>query len=669
MADDLTRSGDLIVLDGTTFFFSEPTGDVRAPHADGYFFDDVRHLSAWRLLVDGEPLLGVTSSTVDYYSARIVLAPKPADATFSVRRDRFVTEAVHEDLVVSNLEHRELRLTLELRFDADFADILEAQAGGDAADEGTRRVEPGERSVTLTYERGAFRRATRIEFGADCTLRRNAAVFDVALEPHGEWRTCVDIVAVAEEDEARPLLRCDSFGAPEPEMPLTLEEWFAHAPELETSDGELRRIYRQSLLDLAVLRIRPRADLAHAMPAGGIPWFMCVFGRDSILAAYEALPFAPTLAEATLQALAALQATDWDDWRDAEPGKIPHELRRGKLVALGEDPRGPYYGTHDATQLWLVLLDEYERWTGDAEFVRRLEPAARRALEWIDRHGDADGDGYLEYRPRSPRGLRNHCWKDSDGAIAFSDGRCAEPPIATCEIQGYTYDAWLRAARLARRHWGDPALAEELEEKARAVRDRFNRDFWNEQRGTFLLALAGEGGSERVDSVTSNPGQLLWSGIVDDDLAPRVVERLLRPDLFTGWGIRTMSSEDLGFNPLQYHNGTVWPHDTALVAAGMARYGFVDEARAVTEALLEAAAAFEYRLPEVFSGFVRDATNVPVRYPAALVPQAWAAAAPLLCLRTLLRLDAVDGEVRTEPVVEGLRLRGVPFRGASVDVP
>ena len=669
MADDLTRSADLIILDGTTFFFSEPSGDVQATDADGYFYDDVRHLSVWQLLVDGESLPAVTSAPVDYYSARVVLAPRSADAGFSVRRDRFVTEGVHEDIVVSNLQHRERRLMLELRFDADFADILEVRGGGTTSGRDERVVESGERTVTLRYEQNRFRRATRIEFGAECAIREDRAVFEVVLEPHGEWRTCVDIVAIDGDDEARPLLRCDSFGAPEPEMSLTLEEWLEQAPRLETSEDVLRHTYRRSLLDLASLRIRPRADLVHAMPAGGIPWFMCLFGRDSILAAYEALPFAPTLAEATLQALAELQASEWNDWRDAEPGKIPHELRRGKLVALGEDPRDPYYGTHDATQLWLILLEEYERWTGDDAFVRRLEPAARRALDWIERYGDMDADGYLEYRPRSPKGLRNHCWKDSDAAIVFADGRRAQPPIATCEIQGYTYDAWLRTARLARELWGDAQLADGLEQKARELRERFNRDFWNEERGTFLLALAGERGTRRVDAITSNPGQLLWSGIVDEPLAPRVVERLLRPDLFTGWGIRTMSSEDRGFNPLQYHNGTVWPHDTALIAAGMRRYGFDEECRTLMRALLDAASAFAYRLPEVFAGFARDATAVPVRYPAALVPQAWAAAAPLLCLRALLGLDVVEGRLRAEPLEDELCLRGLLFRGERIDVP
>jgi glycogen debranching enzyme len=651
---DRTAKRDLVVLDGTTFVRSGLDGDVDAGHADGYFYDDVRHLSRWQLRVDGEELLAVTAAPVDYYSARVVLAPTAENARFSVRRDRFVAEGVHEDLVVSNLENRELRLRLELRFDADFADVLEAQQPGERRD-GRTTVELVERTVTFRYERDGFRSGTRIEFGAGVRLRERRATFDLVLGPHEEWRTCVDIVALRDESSARPLLRCGSFRAPEPEMPLALAEWLAQAPTLATADEDLRRTYVQSLHDLAALRIRPRPDLEHAMPAGGIPWFMCVFGRDSILAAYEAVPFQPTLAEATLRALSGLQARDVDDWRDAEPGKIPHELRRGKLARLGVGPRDPYYGTHDATQLWLILLDEYERWTGDAGLVRELEPNARRALEWIDRFGDRDGDGYLEYERRSPEGLRNQCWKDSDGSIAFADGHCAEPPIATCEIQGYTYDARLRAARLARDVWGDHELADRQEREAMALRERFNRDYWYEERGFFLLALAGRGGTERVDSVTSNAGQLLWSGIVEDRLAPRVVERLLQPDMFSGWGIRTMSSAEKAYNPLRYHNGTVWPHDTALIAAGMARYGYRDEALQVIEALLDAAAAFGHQLPEAFSGFSRDASDLPIRYPAALVPQAWAAGATLLALRTLLGLDASGGELHAAPLDDRYR--------------
>jgi glycogen debranching enzyme len=297
------------------------------------------------------------------------------------------------------------------------------------------------RSVTLSFEQDGFRRATGLSFNRKGELKRNRASFEVRIEPQGKWKLCIDLTPIEGVKPKRPLLRCDSFGAPEPEMPLTLQEWLDQAPELEAND-DLRHVYHGSLVDLAALRIRPREEGPRwAMPAGSVPWFLTVFGRDSLIASYQALPFQPTLARATLETLAELQAAERDDFRDAEPGKILHGLRRGKLVALGLDPHGPYYGTHDATQLFLILLDEYERWTADTAFVRRLEPNARQALEWIDEEGDLDGDGFLEYESRSAKGLQNHRWKDSDGAIQFADGRPAHPPIATCEIQGYTYDA------------------------------------------------------------------------------------------------------------------------------------------------------------------------------------------------------------------------------------
>jgi glycogen debranching enzyme len=339
-----------------------------------------------------------------------------------------------------------------------------------------------------------------------------------------------------------------------------------------------------------------------------------------------------------------------DDFADAQPGKIVHELRRGALANTGVIPRA-YYGTHDATALFLILLDEYERWSGDREFVRELEPAARAALAWLEGPADLDGDGYLEYIKRSdaPSALDNYCWKDSDDSIRFANGRLAEPPIATCEIQGYAYDARLRTARLLREVWRDEVTAKQLEHEAAELKGRFNRDFWIARRGHYALALDRH--KRQVDSMTSNVGHLLWSGIVDERRAQRVVERLLRKDMFSGWGIRSLSERDAGYNPLEYHCGTVWPHDTAIVAEGMRRYGFRDDATRLCEALLQAAEAFGYQLPEVFSGFPRDRTNTPVEYPGALKPQAWAAGAPLLALRTLLGLDAAGGQVRRSPHV------------------
>jgi glycogen debranching enzyme len=456
-------------------------------------------------------------------------------------------------------------------------------------------------------------------------------------------------------------------------MPMGVDEWLEDAPDLETECIPVEQTYRRTMLDLASLRIRPEdVHIKWAMPGGGIPWFLAVFGRDSLITSYEALPFQADLAEATLEALSALQADEWDNYRDAEPGKIPHELRRGTLAQTGRIPHTPYYGTHDATPLFLILLDEYERWTADTAFVRRLEPNARAALAWIEGPGDLDGDGYLEYRKRSDsdRALGNQCWRDSHDGVLWPDGTKVEPPIATCELQGYAYDARVRLARLAREVYDDVELASRLEQDAAELKERFNRDFWLGVRKGFAFALDAE--KRRVDTITSNPGHLLWSGIVDEAKAPAVVRLLLSGHVFSGWGLRTISNSHDAYDPLGYHRGTVWPHDTAIAAEGMRRYGFRDEASELAGALLDAAQAFEHQLPEVFSGFERDATGIPIAYPDALVPQSWSAAAPLLAVRTLLGIDVVGERVRARPHVPerfgGLRLRGMKVRGTRRDV-
>jgi glycogen debranching enzyme len=653
----------VIIVDGATFLYSDRNGDVEASRPEGFFHEDVRHLSRWCLTLDGNPLQALTCRAVDYFSARIVAAPEgETEPTVSVTRDRFVSEGFHEDLVVTNHGAEERRVRLELAFGCDFADVLEAQQQG-TVERGRYHADAGARVVTLWQERDGHRRGTVIRFRRQGRLRRDGVTFDLRLRPRESWKTCIDVIPVVDGRRHSPMLTCGSFGAHAPKMPLSLDEWLESSPTLEAEWDPLRHIYHQSLVDLAALRIRPRDEhLRWAMPAGGLPWFMTVFGRDSIIAAYESLPFQAELTQATLNALADNQATAWDDFADAQPGKILHELRRGTLAALGEIPR-VYYGTHDATSLFLILLDEYERWTGDRALVRELEPTARAALAWIEGPADLDGDGYLEYIKRSdaPSALDNHCWKDSDDSIRFADGRRAEPPIATCEVQGYAYDARLRLARLAREVYRDDELAERLERDAAELKRRLNQDFWIPRRGFYALALDRD--KQQVDALTSNAGHLLWSGIVDERRAARVARRLLRPDLFSGWGIRCLSEESTAYNPLEYHNGTVWPHDTAIVAEGLRRYGFREEAGRLCEALLRAAEAFGDQLPEVFAGFPRDETNATVEYPNALKPQAWAAGAPLLALRTLLGLDVVNGRVRSSPhIPESLgkiRLRGL----------
>jgi glycogen debranching enzyme len=664
---------DLVVLDGSTFFVSDPRGDADGDGANGYFFRDMRHLSRWQLLVDGSPLYLLTSRIMDYYSARVfgtlAGARVGVNPTITVQRDRIIAGGVHEDIHVENHSNAARRISVELRFAADFADLFEIKDRSEKR--GRTWAEPGDGMVTLWYERQGFKRGTRIWLaapGARCGDDHTR--FELVLAPRANWQTCIDIVCFTDEGEAPSRARHGAIGKLEPQMPQTVQEWLDAAPLLTTTADSLVHTYRRTLLDIAALRFRARSDLEWTLPAAGLPWFMALFGRDSILTSYAMLPFDAHLAATTLETLAGLQAKEYDDFRDAEPGKILHELRLGELSTLGETPHSPYYGTHDATALFLVLLDEYERWTGDVALVKRLEQAARAALAWIRGPGDPDGDGYLEYQTRSPKGLVNQCWKDSWNSILFADGRLAEPPIASCEIQGYAYDARVRCARLARECWNDPALASALETEASELHARFNRDYWNDERGHYVLALDASKG--QVDALTSNVGHLLWSGIVDADRAAAVASRIMSPELFSGWGVRTMSTLDAGYNPIEYHNGTVWPHDTAIVAEGLRRYGFRTEATTLANAIIEAAAEFDHRLPEVFAGLGRGSTQSAVEYPTASRPQAWAATAPLMAIRTLLGLDAVNGELRSQavlpPSIRELEVRGLLFRGARVDV-
>jgi glycogen debranching enzyme len=664
---------DLIILDGCTFFFSDGSGDVEAVGPQGLFYRDVRHLSRWLLRLDGRPVEPLSSRRVDYYSARVVgAATDDGDAPpVSVRRDRFVTEGVYEEIHLENLTTERQAVRLELSFAADFADVMEAQEG--ASFNGRHWVDARARSAVLWHDREGYRRGTAITFTRAGRVGRDRAVFDLELRPRASWTLGVDVTPIVDGERQPPLVRGGAFHVHPGKMPTSIDRWLERAPDIVTDDATLARTYRQSLLDLAALRIRPDGiEIFDAMPGGGLPWFMAVFGRDSLITAYQTLPFQPDLARATLQALARMQATEWDNFRDAEPGKMPHELRRGTLAALGKIPHTPYYGTHDATLLWLIVLDEYVRWSGDVAFAKAAERTARAALAWLEGPADLDGDGYLEYRKRSTsdRALDNQCWKDSKGSIRFADGRLAEGAIATCELQGYAYDARLRMARLLREVYRDEEEAARLEEDAAALKTRFNRDFWVSARRHYALALDGE--KEQVDSMTSNTGHLLWSGIVSDARLRSVVRRLLREDMFTGWGIRTMSSLDAAYHPLEYHLGTVWPHDTALIAEGMRRAGFADEAARVCDALLDATRAFTNQLPEVFAGFPRDETEMPVEYPDALKPQSWAAGAPLLALRTMLGLDAEDGRLRSRPrlprSLDRVALRGVEVEGTRFDV-
>jgi glycogen debranching enzyme len=525
-----------------------------------------------------------------------------------------------------------------IELDTDFADLFEVKEGVAAA----RHVAftHNDRSLTLSYERDGFSRAVHIGSSATATITRHAISYTFVLAPGEAWSTTLMITPLAAQSATTfaPRRRRGSLEAMRASKAAELERWLQHAPVLEAEDPALVRTYQASLRDLGALRLPPDITEGSTMPAAGLPWFMAVFGRDSLITSLQALPYLPALAATTLRVLAAAQANDRDDFHEREPGKILHEVRFGELTARGERPHSPYFGSVDATPLFLILLDEYHRWSGDDELVRQLEPHARAALAWVTDSGDADGDGYVEYARRNHgSGLINQAWKDSWDAIQFADGTLATGPIATCEVQGYVYDARMRCARLAREVWGNAALAQELEGEAARLRASFARDFWLPERACCAVAL--DGAKRPVDSLTSNIGHLLWSGILEDEQASAAAHSLLDDQLYSGWGVRTLGDQEAGYNPLGYHTGTVWPHDNSLIVAGLARYGHHEQAATIACAMLSAAPHFEHRLPEVFAGYPASMTSVPVAFPTASRPQAWAAGAPLLLLTTLLGLD------------------------------
>jgi glycogen debranching enzyme len=482
-------------------------------------------------------------------------------------------------------------------------------------------------------------------------MSEDGLVFHVHLQPKGEWTTELDVEAITGRrsqaiKEEKSFL--DATVESQSQMTRDVAHWISDAPKISTSWEPLEHIYHRSLIDLAALRFRS-AVIPGALPAAGLPWFMTVFGRDSLITSYQALPFEPELAATTLRALALLQSRGDDPFRDAEPGKIPHELRFGEMTAFQDTPHSPYYGTADATPLFLILMEAYHSWTGDHKLVKSLEREARAAITWIDRYGDRDGDGYIEYERRNPKGLENQCWKDSGDSIAYANGELAPTPRATCELQGYVYDAKRRSARLAREIWNDEPWAVELERQAAQLKRRFNQDFWMPERKAFALALDRD--KKQVDSLTSNIGHLLWSGIADRDKAKHCAKHLMSDALFSGWGVRTMAEGEGSYNPIGYHVGTVWPHDNSIIAWGLRRYGFRAEAARISLAMLEAAELFNNRLPEAFAGYARQSTKYPVEYPTACSPQAWATGAPLLLIRAMLGLESDGTHLFVDPAL------------------
>ncbi|WP_320067656.1 glycogen debranching N-terminal domain-containing protein [Micromonospora sp. RTGN7] len=672
----MAQGNTIRILDGSTFVVSEDTGDIEATTSEptGMFSLDTRFLSRWVLTVNGERLNALSYDDLQYYEARFFLVPGVAthyiDAKLSIIRERTVGGSFHEQVTILN--HDEKAVDLEIRMDAgaDFADLFQVK-DEIVNKKGELYAEAEPDRLRLGYRRGNFQRETVISSSQTARYDRNGFAYSIHLEPNEQWRTEIDVETAALSQTGRDLrMGARPHGTERPALAQDLEEWIAAAPKVSCECQHLARTYQRSLVDLAALRFSPLSLGGQSLPAAGLPWFMTMFGRDSILTCLQAMPFAPGLARTTLRLLASLQGTRFDDFRDEDPGRILHEMRYGETAAFEEQPHSPYYGSVDATPLFLVLLDEYERWSGDVALVRELERECRAALKWIDEYADLAGNGYIWYERRNTdTGLENQCWKDSWDSISYRDGRLPGFPRATCEVQGYAYDAKVRAARMAREFWDDPAYADRLEREAAQLKERFNREWWVEDGEFYALAMDPDG--RQADVLSSNIGHLLWSGIVDDDRAERIAAHLVGPRLFSGWGVRTLAEGEVRYNPIGYHNGTVWPFDNSFIAWGLRRYGFAEEAATIADGILAAARYFDGRLPEAFGGYQRALTKFPVEYPTACSPQAWSTGTPMLLLRTMLGIEPHEGHLSVDPRLPvgmgRIEVLDIPGRWGRVD--
>jgi glycogen debranching enzyme len=658
----------LTILEGSTFCICDDRGDI-AGDTTGLYADDTRRLSRLVLTINGARPLLLSSGQVEYFSAAFYLR-NPVSAgldqdVLSIVRSRFVGDAMQDRLAIRNESMETQRFEVCLELACDFADIFAVKDRdftlGDPLH--ARPLPPAldpawlDSGSTVAFADGEDR--TVVSFSREPRRHGADAYWDVELGPRERWELVVDVVPhAATQDGSR---KTPGFGDELTRVRDSLAAWQLRVPQVRTSWDALAHTFARSVSDLAALRMRADGDVGK-LPAAGMPWFMTVFGRDTIITCLQTLLFGPELARTALRALAALQAQEDDASRDAEPGKIVHEVRRGKAAKHWFDR---YYGSVDATPLYLILLSEVWRWTDDRALVTELKEPALAALRWIDEFGDRDRDGFVEFVRRAPRGLAVQSWKDSGDSQRFHDGRIAEAPIAPCEVQGYVYDAKRRAAELAREVWRERALADRLDREAAELRARFDDAFWVEERGGFY-ALALDRDKQRVDSLTSNIGHLLWSGIVPPARVDAIVDRLMAEPLWSGWGVRTMAADDAGFNPLSYHNGTVWPHDNSLIAWGLAREDRWPECQRIVRRLLEAAGHFGWQLPEVFAGLARSETPFPIAYPTAARPQAWAAGAPVLLLQLLLgiRPDRRRNELESDAPelpkwADGIRVAGI----------
>jgi glycogen debranching enzyme len=653
----------IAIHQGQIILLTEPDGQINWPSDKGLYFFDTRLLSAWAVYANGDPWELLSGGASTYDTARLFLTNNAfvtedgevPDRTIGFMLSRGLDGGLHEDLDLTNHGSKPVRFNLEIAIRCDFADVFDVKSG-----KITRRGHIAttwsetEQCLSTVYRNRDFMRAISVsahDSDSPAVFANGRISFEIDLDPGAAWHACL-LYDLTDGDRRFPAALDCAHHTHRSAHADSGEVWRQAAPRLHTSNEEFYRFYNQALDDMTALRLQmPGTDGEVLFPAAGLPWFVAPFGRDSLIASLQTILIDPAFARGALEVLGQLQATERDDWRDAEPGKIPHEMRYGELAHFKMIPHTPYYGTADATPLYLIVLHAAWRATGDRALLERHLPAAEACLSWIDDWGDRDGDGLQEFQTRSPVGYENMAWKDSGDSSRNTDGTLVKGPKALCELQGYVYDAWQRMAEvydeLAR-----PDQAAMLRDKAAVLFREFNEKFWDETGGFYAFMLDGE--KRPVFSVASNPGHCLYSGIVPKERAARVIARLLAPDMSSGWGIRTLSALHPSYNPYVYQLGAVWPHDNAIIAAGFKRYGFAAEAGVIARDISRAAGHFVlHQVPELYAGIERNGTTFPVQYRGANVPQAWAAGSAFMLLQALLGIepDAPRGVLHVDPVL------------------
>jgi glycogen debranching enzyme len=648
---------------GQTLLVSEPDGQINWPSEKGLYFNDTRVISSWAIYANGEPWILLNGGAITHYASRTHLTNRSvptADGVIPSRAlglviSRMINGGMHEDLDLTNNSMQRIRFQLEIALRCDFADIFEVKSNN-IVRRGriTTDWSQTKQQLRTSYRNGDFARAVTIasaEGQPSGTYANGRLSFEIDLDPGDAWHCCL-LYALEDGDRSYLAPHECADDHQKTHHAETLSDWLKSVLKIRTSNEEFYRLYRQALEDMAALRLHiAGTDHKVFLPAAGMPWFVAPFGRDSLIVSIQNILIYPDFARGSLDILGSLQAKVEDDYRDAEPGKILHELRYGELAHFKLVPHTPYYGTADATPLYLITLHAAWRATGDMELLQRHLETAEGCLSWIDRYGDRDGDGFQEYQTRSPAGYENMAWKDSGDSVVYADGSPVKGPKALCELQGYVYDAWLRMAEIFQAL--DKAdRARELRAKAAKLFKQFNEAFWDEELGFYAFALDGD--KKKVLTIASNAGHCLWSGIVPPERAARVVKRLMAPDMWSGWGIRTLSTDNPAFNPYNYQTGSVWPHDNAIIALGFKRYGFGFEVARIARDISDAASHFlSNQLPELYTTVERDERSFPVQYLGANVPQAWAAGSVFALLQAILGFmpDAPRGKLHVDPLL------------------